>query len=120
MSRWVTVRFEGSGFHMWADAPDEYKYLRQLHHHVFRVTCRIEVMHPLRSIEFIDVAANLRKWFQSALDIDADFLSMSCETMAERVAGRVADVCGPEHAVAVEVTEDGIHGGGYARPATTS
>lgn len=122
MKRWIVVRFEGSGFHRWKDAPGRYAYLRSLHHHIFRVTCRIEVEHRNRALEFIDAADLLRRWFQAELDDNADFLNMSCETMAEQVWLLVRATWTQQATglIEVEVTEDGIHGGGYAKPATTS
>lgn len=119
MERWIIIRFEGSGFHRWKDAPDKYEFLRHPHHHIFRVTCRIEVTHPERAIEFIDAATRLRAWFQQHLDVGF-FAEASCETMAERIALQATSWWHLEGAVEVEVTEDGIHGGGYGKLAATS
>lgn len=116
---WIIVRFEGGGFHRWKDAPDQHADLRNHHHHTFRVTCRIEAAHGDREIEFITAGHLLRQWFQLKLSSRA-FFDLSCEQMARQIATHVADEFQVTGLIDVEVTEDGIHGGGYGKPRPTS
>lgn len=101
------------GSHYWKDAPEKYKYLRNLHRHVFTIRCKFEVSHEDREIEINDmqdiIAEGIEDEFGQGVDVGAgiNFGGMSCEQIASWCINRFG-------CVECEVLEDGF-GGAYAR-----
>jgi len=100
MRLFVTCQFEG--FHCWPDAPEEHKYLRDLHRHMFHVRVEIETTSD-RQVEFIElkraVEENLRFWHSTQ-----DVRTWSCETWARHIFNSFSGV------VLVSVSEDDENG----------
>ena len=76
-----------AGLHCWPEAPEQVKFLRDLHRHEFYIHTEIEVEHEDRELEFFI--------FKETIDeiIDAQFGSeriknlgrLSCEEIATRI-----------------------------------
>ena len=88
MQIYIKNTFEG--YHRWKDAPDEVKFLRTPHRHIFHVKTTIEVDHADRELEFFMVQrtidAIIKSWsanstFPSWCE-ECPTIDWSCETMA--------------------------------------
>lgn len=97
-SVWVTTQF--IGFHRWKDAPDEVKFLRDWHRHVFHVKLGVPVDHNNRDIEFILLKDKLSYFISANF---AKQFEYSCEQIAEMIVTKFnGSFC--------EVSEDGENG----------
>jgi hypothetical protein len=102
---YITVKTDAVGYHRWADAPDDYSYLRNLHRHKFYVEATIEVTHDDREIEFFA--------FQEFVsDTLSNFLvgcapETSCEMMARHMVECIGQTFGTNRVIRVSVSEDG-------------
>ncbi len=104
----VYARTTFVGFHRWVEAPEEVKYLRDYHRHVFHV--RLGVAVPVggmnRGVEFIQLKQKLDAYLREAYE--GQQFEKSCEMIGE-------DVC--HHIVTkgycptfIDVSEDGENG----------
>ncbi len=75
----VTTSFEC--LHCYPDAPDEVAFLRNLHHHTFRVKATLDVQHDDRDQEFFIVQRKLDQSIAAALEGDVG--TWSCERWAK-------------------------------------
>ncbi len=50
--KFIWIKTNYIGFHRWKEAPEECKYLRDLHRHTFNVKVWLEVKHNERDVEF--------------------------------------------------------------------
>jgi hypothetical protein len=97
----VSTRVDG--FHRWPGAPDTRSYLRERHHHEFRVRVVIGVDDPDREFEFHDVRDRLDGVLAEAFPL-GEFGDKSCEQIGLEVLTRM-----PEASM-VRVDEDDRHG----------
>lgn len=101
------------GSHCYKDAPEKYKYLRNLHRHVFTIRCKFEVSHENREIEINDMQEIIQDTINRAFGMCSDkgaginFRGMSCEHIAKWCLNQF-------DCIECEVLEDGF-GGAYAR-----
>jgi len=80
MSTHIIVKTQFTGNHRYPDAPEEVKFLRNTHRHVFFVELQIEVFHNDRELEFLMVKKALNVMVQKfAADYRGTF---SCEMIA--------------------------------------
>jgi len=97
---WITTQFEG--FHFWTDAPDEVKYLRDNHRHIFHVKIYVDIKHNDREIEFHmfkkEINTFLKTW-------PKNLKGTSCEMMADQI-NEYIDSKYPGRNVSIEVSED--------------
>lgn len=111
---YAKVSFEG--IHCWPDAPDEVKFLRSPHRHIFNVKVSVEVTQNNREIEFIMLGHRLKELFKCLATNDLNGVwnmgTMSCEDVAEIAMGYVRYNLGlpDEIYVSVQVDEDGENG----------
>jgi len=77
---WITTQFEG--FHYWLEAPDEVKYLRDNHRHIFNIKISISVEHNDREIEFHMFKKEINNYLK---DWPKNLKGTSCEMMAEQI-----------------------------------
>lgn len=78
------------GYHRWKDAPDEVKFLRAPHRHIFHVKTTIEVDHADRELEFFMVQRSIddiiKSWSADnkvpSWSEECPTIDWSCETMA--------------------------------------
>ncbi len=105
MLRFIEVRHRFEGFHKWSMAPDEVKFLRDLHRHEFHVRLRMQVSHNDRELEFILV----KRWLATYLAVQSLNEIGSCEMLAERIITFAHKEYG-FRSIECEVSEDGENG----------
>lgn len=111
---YAKVSFEG--IHYWPDAPDEVKFLRNPHRHIFNVKVAVEVKSNDREIEFIMLGHRLKELFRSYAKDDPNGVwnmgTTSCEDVAEMAMAwiryKLAIPAGTY--IAIQVDEDGENG----------
>lgn len=84
----IEVKTQFEGLHCWPDAPDEVKFLRHTHRHMFHVVLRLPVHHNDRELEFIMVKHELEKFLKERYswpDAPAALGRMSCEDIAKSI-----------------------------------
>lgn len=105
----IVIRTEFIAFHRWKDAPEEHKYLRDLHRHTFGVVAKKPIVHGDRDIEFIDLKNRVNEFLVlTSKQKKTEFYS--CEHWAEQIANEF-------EFSEVEVNEDGENGAIYTRGA---
>lgn len=109
MRTFITVKNEFEGVHRYEDAPEEVKYLRNDHRHLFKIKSKIEVFHEDRELEFIMV----KHLIQGRLSLDLNELDntwymekLSCEQVARMIYDLLEKRYGSERYISVEVSED--------------
>jgi len=113
----VIVRFTVPGFHCWPKAPNAYKYLREIHRHLFYFEAGIKVSSLNREIEIINfshiIENQLIQNFRSTIEwgdlsVGCNFNDLSCEMIAEKVAKIIKDFDQiPEYVIVLEDNENG-------------
>lgn len=111
--RSIIVRGNVIGFHKWPNAPDEVKFLRDLHRHVFRAYVQIEVEHNQRQHEFFTVQKVLNEQLGMLPIKREDDSDMSCEQIAQRLFGNFTSLNFPVFKVLV--SEDGENAAVFER-----
>ena len=102
---WVTVQKEF--MHKYENAPENVKFLRNLHRHLFKFKIYIEVFKNDRDIEFI----LFKRFIEKALDNEIPFnlRNSSCESLSDFLYEIIIKKY-PERKVVIEVSEDGENG----------
>ena len=101
---WVT--FQKEGIHKYPDAPEEVKFLRDPHRHMFHFKVTVEVFHNDRDIEFI----MFKRWLVALYDTNALQLDYkSCEMMADDLYAKIVAEY-PGRNMLIEISEDGENG----------
>ena len=114
IERYIKVRNDFTGYHRYAQAPEDVAFLRAWHRHHFLVASEIPVEHNERDIEFFELQNEVQQWveanYMSAPRECASYLPgvwiQSCETFAEQLAMYLKDKFGVCYA-RVTVSEDG-------------
>lgn len=96
---WVTTQFEG--IHCWPEAPEEVRYLKHPHRHIFHVKIGVTVSHANREIEFILLKKRVNEYI-TQMNLAGPH-TLSCEMMATMLFQEF-------QADFVEVSEDGENG----------
>ena len=108
MKKSIIVTTEKVAFHKYDDAPEEVKFLRNLHRHKFYIKLGIEVFHNDRELEFFIVQNKLNNFLK-----DKDIIN-SCEMLGEEIhkwAKETFKVAYPrKREIFVEVFEDNENG----------
>jgi hypothetical protein len=99
---WITTQFEG--FHCYPDAPEEVKFLRNEHRHLFSVKVWISVKHNDRDIEFF-----IFKKFINSLIKENNFNYKSCEMISDDLYIKIKEKY-PNREIRIEVSEDQENG----------
>lgn len=99
----IGVKTQFEGLHKYEAAPDDVKFLRNEHRHIFKVLAKIEVRHDDRELEFFMV--------RTALDekINLECLwgrNMSCERMCKQILVWLKELYGIDRRYMVRVQED--------------
>lgn len=99
------------GVHCWPEAPEEVKYLRDPHRHIFHVVVEMRVYHDDREVEFIMLKHEVNRWLASHCDGNGVWQMgrMSCEQVAVQIIKMLGSKYGNRY-VAVSVLEDGENG----------
>lgn len=108
MKKSVFIRFQLPGVHRWPRAPENVRYLRNEHRHLFYFECEAVVEKPDREIEFIQLQTQVmnlvaNEFWDVGLSL-ADFKTMSCEQIGQWVLDKVPVLSG------VSVFEDDENG----------
>lgn len=102
LKRQIIVTQKIEGFHAYGDAPQEVRFLRNLHRHLFHVKVGIPVTHNDRDREFF---IEQRRLWQVLSGYMADNENAgSCEMIAEHILEKLP------HVAWAEVWEDGENG----------
>jgi len=101
MKTWIIVTTDKVGFHKYDNAPDNVKFLRDLHRHKFHIKLGIEVKHDNRELEFFTVLEELERYISNAK-------IGSCEMLARYIYDYFKDLY--KRDCFVEVWEDGENG----------
>lgn len=109
LKNYVVVKTQFEGFHYWKDAPEEVKFLRDLHRHIFHVRVEVPVKHENRDVEII-LLKRFIDTFCSILTEPIEKKGLSCEQIATMIA-KITAVKYNVNRCAVEVLEDGENGG---------
>jgi hypothetical protein len=107
----VHAAVQVEGVHCWLAAPDEVKYLRMPHRHVFHVKAVACVEHDDRDVEFIMLGHRIKTWLKNQYpkygkahaDETVDFQYASCEHIAKALLFAF-------DLYSCEVSEDGENG----------
>lgn len=107
--RWTSifVRTQFEAFHRWKDAPEEVKFLRSYHRHIFHVKATIPVAHDNRDVEFFMFKRQLDEFLREKFagrEFDA-----SCEMLAGWILDKFSSI------LQAEVSEDGENGATVTR-----
>ena len=88
----VIVKLQVEGIHWWKDAREvfpEVGFLSDAHRHIFHITCKKQVFHDDRDVEFImfkrDVQDYLYEKYHNKQDRCHRFGPMSCEMIAREL-----------------------------------
>ena len=87
MSINIVVKLTVEGLHHWPDCPiEEVSYLKNLHRHLFYITCKKEVSHADRDIEIIQLKHKIKEFLNRIWGHEVYkchfFGRMSCEEIA--------------------------------------
>lgn len=105
---WITSRFEA--FHKYPDAPNEVKFLRNSHRHVFHVQLSVYT-EKSREVEFFLLRKDLDRIVRPLNKQNLD--SLSCEGIAVLIATKLAF----KYSLAsITVSEDGENGATLSWP----
>lgn len=104
MNIFVTTQFEG--LHRWKDAPEETKFLRNFHRHVFFVKLTVNVKHDDRELEFFEVKARLQRAISVVVNRGN---TGSCEQIAIKLLGYLSEHLKNRQLIC-EVSEDNENG----------
>lgn len=104
MKTYIVVKNQFDALHCWPNAPDEVKYLRDLHRHTFYIETKIEVYGLDRSLEFYMVKDKIQELIDSWGKLPKS--SKSCEMIATDIIDFVRRVYGNERFISCEVSED--------------
>lgn len=105
----VKIKTQFEGFHCWPEAPEEVKFLRDLHRHMFYVKVVIEVKDNDRELEFFILQRRINKMIVTMKEDLEKKQRMSCESMAEYLLDFL-EIQYPSRKMEVEVNEDNENG----------
>ena len=106
----VIVKLQVEGIHWWKDARDvfpEVGFLSDAHRHIFHITCKKQVFHDDREIEFIQFSRWLQRLFSEDV-VQLDY--KSCEMIADEIVLEIRTKYGTNRDVTIEVSEDNENG----------
>lgn len=105
---WIEVKFQFEGFHRWKDAPEEVAFLKQMHRHIFHVSCYISVTHDDRELEYFMVLKKIKTLILPFMELSEEV--SSCEQKAAFICSGLINEYGVDRDYEVQVHEDGENG----------
>lgn len=99
---YINVKTNFKGFHKYPDAPEEVKFLKNIHRHIFNINIKIQVFHNDREIEFFMLQNEIDNYIQTR---GSDLNYKSCEMLAEEFLSYINSYY-PGRNCIVEVQED--------------
>ncbi len=91
----IGVKLKVAGFHFWKDAPDQVKFLRDNHRHIFGIECTFEVNHDDRDKEFFIEQSTILAFLKSSFESSPhgfQFKGRSCEMIAKTLLIRFPEM----------------------------
>lgn len=112
LKRAITIRTQFEGIHCWPEAPEEVKFLRDLHRHIFQIRANVVVDHNDRDVEFIMLKHRVDEWLNTKYEQGGagnvwHMGRMSCEQVAEEAIEVIKQFVGDQRTITVFVSEDG-------------
>lgn len=107
MKTLIHVNLDFEGFHFYEGAPDEVKFLKYVHRHIFNVSAKLTVYHDDRELEFIMVKKDIAKHIDETYP---DKVVGSCEMVATELVNYLKKRYGSDRYVEVGVYEDKENG----------
>jgi hypothetical protein len=104
MNKYIYITYDFEGFHKYEKAPEEVKYLRNEHRHLFKLKIYIEVFHDDREIEFF-----IFKKFIKGLISNNDFNLKSCEQISDDLHHLIQNKYA-NRKIIIDISEDGENG----------
>jgi len=101
----IFVTFEFEGEHSYPDAPDQVKYLRSTHRHLFHVRAEVEVFHNDRELEFHMFKRELKQLYTEYERCNHKSCEMMCDDLGDYIMKHY-----PDRAYNITVSEDGENG----------
>lgn len=103
--KYIFIKTQFEGYHKWKDAPEETKFLRNLHRHIFGVKVKVSVNENDREIEYFDLKNSIDLYLS-----EVKFPEIySCEMMAEDILD-FTEGCYYKNKISIEVNEDNQNG----------
>ena len=102
---YIVVKTQFIGFHRWRDAPEEVKFLRNFHRHVFYVEAKFIADHNDRDLEFFIQQRKISDFVRT--QYEGKCFEKSCEMIAEEI------VKAYKGCIECCISEDGENGGGF-------
>ena len=109
MKTYMILNMIFEGIHRYVDAPEEVKFLRNYHRHLFHVTIKIQLFKGDRELEFFVVQRALRPLIKLWFATHMNYNDTSCETAAKTIH-YIVQMQYANRAVSVQVMEDGENG----------
>jgi 6-pyruvoyl-tetrahydropterin synthase len=106
----IIVKTSFNAEHRYLDAPDEVKFLRDWHPHVFNVEAEIEVPSLNRSLEFFMVKREMDKMIAKRFPKQFE---LSCEQIEKGIFEDLSLKYGVDRKYIVTVGEDYVNAGRY-------
>lgn len=89
MQRFVKIKSDITGFHKWAEAPRDVKFLADRHRHLFTIEVVLLTSSDNRAVEFFQAKRKLNSIITNTFEHnefnEIEFGSLSCEDIAEAV-----------------------------------
>jgi hypothetical protein len=102
----IIVKANFSGYHYWAEAPEEVSFLRNEHRHIFYVELKIEVLGDNRELEFFIVKRQLVGFLNAYKE---KTFTESCEMIGGYLKNCFEKIY-PDRKISVSVLEDNENG----------
>ena len=80
---WVQTLFEG--FHRWLYTPNNVKFLREYHRHIFKIKLGVEVTGDDREVEFFQLKRKVDEYINK--NYQGKYFEFSCEMIAAELFG---------------------------------
>lgn len=105
MTNFIWITTQKQLFHKYENAPEDVKFLRNIHRHIFKFKVYIEVKENDREIEFFQFKRFINRCLSKWLDMD----NASCEDMANFL---YSDICDKYKGrkIKIDISEDGENG----------
>ena len=81
----MIINFDIEGYHQYPDAPEEVKFLRNEHRHLFRIKAGFQVKHNNRDKEIFIYTRKIQNYLVEKYEVPCVFHYRSCEAMAEQI-----------------------------------
>lgn len=108
--RYIEVPFSFYYKHKYEQAPEDVKFLREIHNHNFECKVSIRVFHSDRELEFYIVRNYLETIIPSIkYEIRSYDYKWSCEMISDFIHKKLIERYG-ERSIEIKVTEDGMYG----------